>query len=271
MRLVRKAALLNLVAGAAAFAAPPPPPVYPKGQPTVVDGYRMESIYPIYFSWLNRSRDEALESALTMPQQWHGLRSWQWVVESKIDSYDFGTVRIDRLARYCEGNWINDDPPGRCDYLYRYAIVPGSAWNDPRTVKAIEESFRPVELARRLAGIGWKHGDDWTDKALRSEFEKHTSAKAVFAPLVRTVEVSASSCPALASGMAALGGVSLSLASGAVTDPVDAPAPHGARTRIRLAAADRDGRAIILEGATPLYGHLRPIWNAVDDCSDQPK
>lgn len=106
VRLVRSLALAMVMMGAAAGAAPPPPAEYPPDLPREVAGYRMEIIYPIYHFWLNRERKEAIVEAVSSPDDWQGLKHWNRVVESEIDSYDFGIVRADRLDRYCAGDWI---------------------------------------------------------------------------------------------------------------------------------------------------------------------
>ena len=258
--------------GAAASAAPPPPPDYPAGLSTEVGGYRMDRIYPVYFFWLNRQRKDALFAAVKSPQEWRGLNFWNRVIESEIVSYDYDVVRADRLDRYCEGISWKNEPSGNCTYRYTYAFVPGSPWSDPAVVKAISSSFRADELARRLKSTNWEQSSDsWSSESLRAAFAAHAKPQEVFAPLVRTVEVSGYDCPALTKAIGELGKITRDLAPEAVTDPVDAMAPHGSRTEARLWAADAEGRAIILHAATPLHGQLRPIWNAVKGCAPPPK
>ena len=254
--------------GAAASAAPPPPPAYPSGLPAEVDGYDMESIYAVYFSWLNRNREPAISAAVVSPREWKGLHLWSRPVESRVVSYDYNVVRSDKLDRYCEGrSWMNQ-PAGRCEYRYSYALIPGSPWSDPAVVRAIADSFKPAELARRLKAIKWRQGKDvWSDEELLSVFASHTDDQALFAPLVRTVEISSSTCPALATAIGNLGKVTLDFAPPAVIDPIDAMAPHGSRTEAQVTVADASGNALVVSAATPLHGILRPIWNAVEGCA----
>lgn len=228
----------------------------------------MDSIYQIYHFWLNRRRKDAIVAAVSSAETWQGLRHWNRIVESEIVSYDFGVVRADRLDRYCAGDWIKQENPGRCEYRYAYAVVPGSPWNDPRVNTAIADSYRPAQLARRLAALGWKQSaNDWSDPALIATFTAHVDSEKLFAPLVHRSEVSASSCPSLGKAIGGLGQVSFDLSPEAIDSPVDVMAPHGSRTEVRLTAADNQGRAVILGGAAPLHGYLTPIWTAIKSCA----
>lgn len=94
----------------------------------------------------------------------------------------------------------------------------------------------------------------------------HGDPGKLFAPLVRVSQVSASACPALAKAIDRLGKVTVDLSPEAIVKPVDVMAAHGSRTVVRLTAADGQGRAITLGGATPLHDYLAPIWAAVDEC-----
>ena len=257
-----------IVMGAAASAAPPPPPEYPQNLPKEVASYRMEAIYPIYFMWLSRQRKEALLAALPNVSALDGRKLWTRIIESEIDSYDYGIVRADRLDRFCDGDWVQRQPAGRCAYRYAYSIVPGSPWNDPTLKAAIAESFRPKLLAERLAAIKWKQtGNDWSDPILRAAFAAHVDPTKFYAPLVRLRSVETDSCPALAKAIADLGKVTFDLSPDAITTPVDVMSPHGSRTQIRLTVADPGGRAIVVSGATPLHETLAPIWTAVEECA----
>ena len=228
----------------------------------------MEPIYQIYHHWLRRQRKEALLAALPNTDEWQGLRLWNRIVESEIDSYDFGTVRADRLDRFCEGSWIRQEPPGRCAYRYSYAIVPGSPWNDPALNKAIAGNFRPADLARRLSVLKWKPSyNDWGDEGLLAAFAGHVDPKKFYTPLVRVSTVDADKCASLTTAIEGLGKVTIDLSPDAIIVPVDVLAPHGARTEVRLTVADSEGRAMVVSGATPLHERLVPIWAAIEGCT----
>ena len=227
-----------------------------------------KSIYPIYHFWLMRQRKEALLAALPNTNEWQGLRLWNRIVESEIDSYDFGTIRADRLDRFCEGNWIQYEQPGRCAYRYSYAFVPGSLWNDTALNKAIADSFRPAELAQRLTALKWKPSyNDWGNEVLRAAFAAHVDPKAFYAPKVRVSSVTPDTCPAFGKAVGGLGKVTIDLAPEAIIRPVDVMAPHGSRTEVELTVANAKGEAVVLKGATPLHDHLAPIWAAVEECA----
>lgn len=270
--MVRAFAPLLIAMGAAASAAPPPPPEYPRNLPKEAGGFQMESIYPIYHSWLLRQRKEALLAALPNTDEWQERRLWHRIIESEIHSYDFGIIRADRLDRFCEGNWIRDEKPGRCSYRYSYAIVPGSPWNDPALNKAIADGFRPAELAGRLTALNWKPSySDWGDETLLVAFAAHVDAKKFYAPMVRVASVSTDACPALGTAIGGLGKVTINLGPDAITRPVDVMAPHGARTEVSLTVANEKGEAVVLKGATPLHDYLAPIWAAIESCAPSSK
>lgn len=260
----------------AALAAPPPPALYPRNLPQQVAGYDLPPIYSAYDFWVNRGRKAALTNAIPYESAWQGKHYWGTLVDSELLHYDFGVIRVDRLDRYCAGDWLEDQPPGGCEYRYRYAFVPGSLYSDDDRDQRILESFRPERLTALLSASGWKPVNPqnvWSDERLIKIFEAHTDLAAFYAPYVEFHEARSSTCPGLRNSVARLDSIELDLTPDAIK--LDSKSPtfpiHGEQTQIRLTASTSKGARVIIEGAEPLYYLLKPVWAAVERCSPPKK
>jgi hypothetical protein len=268
VRLVAGLLLLALP-GAAALSAPPPPVIYPSDLPRRAGGYDLEPLYAVYYSWISRGRKSALTKALPDQATWQGKHYWGPVVESEILHYDFGVLRMDRLERYCTGQWVAGEPPGTCEFRYRYAFVPGSLYNDEAQDKRIRDSFRPRDLAAAAAKARWKQAgtDPWTNGRLTEIFEGHTDLAAFYQPLVELHDVKSSACPGFSNALAKLDKITLNLSpDGASFAGSDFPV-HGQQTQIRLTARSSKGNRLVLEGAEALLPEMEHIWMAVEACA----
>jgi hypothetical protein len=255
--------------GGSAFAAPPPPAIYPPGLPQQADGYDLPPIYGVYHLWIDRGRRPALVKALPNEGEWQGKRFWGTVIESELVHYDFGTIRMDRLDRYCAGNSLDGEAAGTCDYRYRYAFVPGSLYGRERDT-LIQDSFRPEMLTRLLAREGWTAPatrNPPSDETLKQIFERHTDLAAFYGPLVEFHEVRASSCAGLRTAIARLARIALQVAPEKLPAPGNDIPLHGQTTRARVTAATTTGERVVVEGTEPLFPLLEPIWKAVESCS----
>ena len=205
--------------------------------------------------------------------EWQGKYNWGIVIDSELVHYDFGVIRVDRLEKYCEGDLLDEEPAGGCDYRYRYAFVPGSLYSDEKRDKLILDSFRPRELTERLA----KHGIDpsidlsvWENSArLTPIFGEHADLRAFYSPLVELHEVQASKCPGLRRSLAKFDKIALNLAPAKLGDNRNDFPVHGQQTQIRLTAATLKGGRVTVEGAQPLFYLLEPVWTAVEACKEQ--
>lgn len=268
MRLVT-AVLMGVAAGAAS-AAPPPPPVYPADFPKTLEGYDLTKLYGPYSQWMSRGREEALRQSLDDPGgKWKNKSWWSTPATSRLVDYDFGVVRVDRLALYCEGRRWNEEKAGPCEHRYTYASIPDDPWRRDAIEGAVKSSFRPEALVKLLAqrGIGPEATNYWGGRA-DAVFADHFDRTALFLPWVEKYEVAASECPKLKMAIAALGKVTLDMASPMAGKALsEVLPPHSRWTEVEISGAVQDGSEVIVKGTRPLYRYMEPLWAAVENCS----
>lgn len=252
-------------AGGVATAAPPPPRIFPSDLPKTLNGYDLPRLLSAYDLWVESSRGAVLKRSLPPEEQWQG-KGWRGVlVSSTLMQSDYGALRADELARYCEGAFLAETA-GPCIYRYRFVLVDDTKSD---LGKRALDSFRPQQLTAFLAKEGWK--EDYsllTRSKLTSLFARHTDLKALYEPALERHDVSSADCPALERAVAGLKSITINL------DPAklgmglpDFPNPHGAMTQVQLGGVGPNGKPVTLSGGTALHSVLQPIWDAVESCS----
>lgn len=251
--------------GGVATAAPPPPRIFPSDLPKTLNGYDLPRLLSAYDSWVSGNRGRVLAASFAADQQWQG-KSWRGTVaSSELEQNDYGALRVDRLERYCEGEFAAA-VAGPCTFRYRYVLINDQTSDLSKRALA---SFRPEQLTALLARERWK--EDYTFRAraaLTALFARHTDLKTLYEPVLERHDVSSAQCPALGKAVAALGPVTINLDQSRRGNGLgDYPSPHGALTQVVIEGVDAAGRPLTLKGATALHPLMQPFWDAAESCS----